>query len=100
MAVLMVPVDNESWPSLGDQVCEWIEEHLVFGPGDLVGQPAQIDDEKRALIWRIYEVYPKGHPQAGRRRFKRAALSLRKGSAKTELAAWIAAVELHPDGPV
>ncbi|KKL07992.1 hypothetical protein LCGC14_2580390, partial [marine sediment metagenome] len=38
--------------------------------------------------------------QCGRRRFKRAALSLRKGSAKTELLAWIVAAELAPDGPV
>jgi phage terminase large subunit-like protein len=48
----------------------------------------------------MYEVYPQGHPQVGRRRFKRVAISLRKGSAKTELLAWIAACELHPDGPV
>lgn len=96
----MVPALDLTFPSLGGQVCDWIEEHLVFGPGDLVGQPAQIDDEKRALIWRMYEVYPKSHPQAGRRRFKRTGISLRKGSAKTEVSAWIAAVELHPEGPV
>src|SRR5690606_26992014 len=71
-----------------------------FGPGDLRGEPAVLDDEKRALIWRMYEVYPQGHPQAGRRRFKRVGLSLAKGLAKTELAAWIAACELHPDAPV
>lgn len=81
-------------------MCEWIETNLVFGPGDLRGEPAQLDDEKRALIWRAYEIYPQNHPQAGRRRFKRVAFSLRKGSAKTELAAWIAAAELHPAAPV
>jgi len=59
-----------------------------------------IDTEKRGLIYRLYEVFPCGHPQAGRRRFKRAGISLRKGSAKTEFAAWLAAVELHPLGPV
>lgn len=100
MTVLMVPVDKESYPSLGGQVVDFIESYLVHGPGDLRGQPVQLDEEKRALIWRMYEVFPQGHPQAGRRRFKRVALSLRKGSAKTELAALIAAVELHPDGPV
>ncbi len=100
MSVLMVPRDATPYPSLGKQVCAWIEENLVFGPGDLRGQPARLDVEKRALIYRMYEVYPQGHPQAGRRRFKRAAISLRKGSAKTEFAAWIAAAELHPDGPV
>lgn len=101
MTVLMVPKDaGANWPSLGPLVCQFIEECLVFGPGDLRGMPAVLDDEKRALIWRIYEVYPKGHPQAGRRRFKRCALSLAKGLAKTELAAWIAACELHPEAPV
>jgi phage terminase large subunit-like protein len=101
MSILMVPeVDEDEWPTVGPQVCAFIEEFLVFGPGDLRGEPARLDDEKRALIYRMYEVYPPGHLMAGRRRFKRVALSLRKGTAKTELAAWLAAVELHPDGPV
>jgi phage terminase large subunit-like protein len=101
MTVMMVPpLEAEPWPSLGKLVCDFIEDYLVFGPGDLRGMPARLDDEKRALIYRMYEVYPKGHSLAGRRRFKRVAISLRKGSAKTEFAAWIAACELHPDGPV
>lgn len=100
MAVLMVPVDEHPWPSLGGQVCDFIENYLVFGPGDLRGQPAFLDEEKRALIWRFYEVFPDDHEMAGRRRFKRAGISLRKGTAKTELLAWIAACELHPDAPV
>lgn len=97
---MVPPLDKELWPTLGPQVVAFIESYLVFGPGDLRGQPAKVDAEKRALIARMYEVYPKGHPQAGRRRFKRVGLSLRKGVAKTELLAWIAACELHPDGPV
>lgn len=101
MSVLLVPDDTgKRWPSLGGHVCDWIEASLCFGPGDLRGDPAVIDDEKRALIWRMYEVFPKGHAQAGRRRFKRCAISLPKGTAKTELAAWIAAAELHPMAPV
>ncbi|MCJ7529817.1 MAG: terminase large subunit [Anaerolineales bacterium] len=100
MSVLMIPRDTNAYPTLGQQVCDFIESYLVHGPGDLRGIPIVLDAEKRALIYRMYEVYPKDHPQAGRRRFKRCALSLRKGSAKTELAALIAAVELHPDGPV
>lgn len=99
--ILTVPaLDEDPWPTLGPQVCAFIEDNLVFGPGDLRGERAELDAEKRALIYRMYEVYPQGHEQAGRRRFKRCALSLRKGSAKTEFAAWIAAVELHPEGPV
>lgn len=100
MIFTVPPLDKEPWPTLGPQVCAFIEAFLVFGPGDLLGEPARLDDEKRALIYRMYEVYPPGHPLAGRRRFKRCAISLRKGSAKTELAAWLAAVELHPEGPV
>ncbi len=54
--ILTVPVDRAFYPTLGAQVCDWIEEHLVFGPGDLRGQPAILDDEKRALVYRLYEV--------------------------------------------
>lgn len=96
----MIPKDTVSYPSLGQQVCAWIETYLVHGPGDLRGQAVHLDQEKKALIYRMYEVFPPGHAQAGRRRFKRAALSLRKASSKTEFAALIAAAELHPDGPV
>jgi hypothetical protein len=101
MSVFVVPpLDAEPYPSLGGQVCQWIEENLVFGPGDLRGEKARLDAEKQALLWRMYEVFPQGHPNAGRRRFRRVAVMLRKGSAKSEFAAWIAAAELHPDAPV
>lgn len=100
MSVLMVPADKTPYPSLGGQVVDFMESYLVHGPGDLRGMPVTLDEEKRALLWRMYEVFPPGHAQAGRRRFKRVGISLRKGVAKTELAALIAAVELHPDGPV
>lgn len=98
---MVVPaLEAEPWPSLGGQVVAWIKENLCHGPGDLRGEPVRMDSEKEALIWRMYEVFPDDHPQAGRRRFKRCAISLRKGSAKTELLAWIAAAELHRDAPV
>lgn len=101
MTTLVIPpMEDEPWPTLGAQVCQFIEQNLVFGPGDLRGQPAKIDRDKRALIYRAYEIFPEGHPRAGRRRFQRVVFSLRKGLAKTELAAWIAACELHPEGPV
>lgn len=100
--LLVVPaLDEEPWPTLGPQVCDFIESYLVHGPGDLRGQQMRLDDEKRALIYRAYEIYPQDHPTlAGRRRFKRVGISLRKGSAKTEWAAIICEVELDPDGPV
>lgn len=103
MAVLMVPPaesPEHAFPTLGPQVVKWMEEFLVFGPGDVRGRPYYLDDEKKGVIYRLYEVYPQGHPRAGRRRFKRAGISVRKGWAKTELGAAIAAAELHPDAPV
>ncbi|WP_055527193.1 hypothetical protein [Streptomyces graminilatus] len=101
MGVLMVPApDAEPWPTLGPQVCDLIEERAVHGPGALRGRPYVLDPEKRGLIYRWYEVYPQDHPRAGKRRFKRVGLSVRKGTAKTELAAAVAFAELHPDGPV
>lgn len=98
--ILMVPRDKKLFPTLGPQICDFMERNLVFGPGDLRGKPLRLDDERRFFIWRMYEVYPRRHKQAGRRRFQRVGLSLRKGLAKTELAALIAACELHPEAPV
>jgi hypothetical protein len=101
MALLVVPtLDEEPWPTLGPQVCDFLEERSIFGPGSLKGQPYQIDDEFRAQLYRAYEVYPKGHEWAGRRRFKRVVVSVRKGLAKTEKLAQLTLAELHPDGPV
>jgi hypothetical protein len=100
MAVLSVPPLDLSFPSLGKQIADFIEERLVFGPGSLQGQPARLDDEKRGLLYRAYEVYPQGHRLAGRRRFQRVGWELRKGVAKTEGAAWVAGCELHPEAPV
>ena len=101
MTTLIVPApDLEPWPTLGPGVCDFLQTYGVHGPGDLRGKPIRLDEEKRALIYRAYEVYPQDHPQAGRRRFKRVGISVRKGWAKTEWAAMIAEVELHPDGPV
>jgi hypothetical protein len=102
-ARLIVPAfetDAAPWPTLGPEVCDFIEGKLVHGPGDILGAPVTLSDEIRAILYRAYEVYPPGHPRAGRRRFKRVVISRRKGWAKTEVAAWIAIVELDPEGPV
>lgn len=101
MSTFIVPAwDEEPWPSLGGPVCDLIEERAVFGPGSLKGMPAKLDDEKRAAIWKAYEVYPKGHDLAGRRRFRRVRFSWRKGTAKTEFGGWISFAELHPEAEV
>lgn len=108
MAVLQVPPLDLSYPTLGAQICDFIEERFVFGPGSLSGQPARLDDEKRALVYRLYEIKPQYldedrrelNPLGGMRRFQRGAVEMRKGVAKTEFAAWICGVELHPESPV
>lgn len=101
MTTLVVPgLDDEPWPTLGPQVCDFIESHLVYGPGDVAGQPYRITDDFRAQLYRAYEVYPQGHRAAGRRRFKKCYLEERKGLAKTERAMLVVIVEAHPDGPV
>jgi hypothetical protein len=87
------------------QVCDFLEGKngwtgACFGPGDLKGQPLGLDEDRRFIIYRAYEVWPQGHPKAGRRRWKRIAVSVRKGFAKTELMALIAYAELHPEAPV
>src|SRR4051812_34268111 len=101
--ILRVPALVESegyWPTLGPQVCDWIETFCVHGPGDVLGQDATLTDEQRAIVYALYELYPRDHARAGRRRITRAALSVRRGWAKTELGAWVACGELHDDGPV
>lgn len=100
MATLMVPPFDPAWPTLGPQVVAWIEAHLVYGPGELKGEPYRVEPEFEAQIYRMYEVFPQGHKSEGRRRFKRVCLSLRKGTGKTEKAAILAIAEAHPLAPV
>src|SRR4051794_3844515 len=88
------PGDNGGRPpTLGRVVCDWMETYLVHGPGDIEGRPLRLTDEQRAFLWRVYELRPDG-----RRRYRRAVYSRRKGVAKTELAAAISCAELL--GPV
>lgn len=100
MAVLIVPPLDLSFPTLGPALADFIRDRMIFGPGSLAGQPAELDSEKLAALYRLYEVYPQGHRLAGRRRFQRGAIEWRKGLAKTEFAAWVSACELHPEAPV
>ncbi|WNY15136.1 terminase large subunit [Rhodococcus phage MacGully] len=97
--------DGIEYPTLGPQVCDFIEERFCFGPGSLQGQPAKLHPDQRRVLYHAYEHHPQdsmmhGMSLAGLRRFQRVAWSIRKGSAKTELLAWVVACELHPDAPV
>jgi hypothetical protein len=94
----MVNEPADLWPTLGWQVIDWIETELVHGVGDVEGQPIRMADESIRFLLQAYEIYPKGHPRAGRRRYPRAFLSRRKGWAKSERAAMICCAEAL--GPV
>lgn len=80
-------------PTLGPDVCRWIERNLVHGEGDYYGKPFRLRAWQRRFIWRAYELQPDG-----RRRYRRALLGLPKGNGKTELAAALGCAELG--GPV
>lgn len=68
--------------SLGWAAIDWIEYYLVHGPGDIQGQPIELDDEYAAFVVKAYRVTPK----AGEKIVRRAFLSRPKGRAKSELA--------------
>ena len=100
MELIVPPDTGELFPTLGDQLCDFLEERACHGPGDLKGAPLVLGEDWRYVLYRSYEVWPRGHPRAGKRRFKRVAVSWRKGSAKTEFMALVAFLELHPEAPV
>ncbi|AMU25530.1 phage terminase-like large subunit protein [Mycobacteroides abscessus] len=100
MELIVPPDTGELFPTLGDQLCDFLEERACHGPGDLKGEPIILAEDWRYVLYRLYEHWPKGHPRAGRRRFKRGAVSWRKGSAKTEFMALVSYLELHPESPV
>jgi hypothetical protein len=75
--------------SLGWAAISWIEHYLVHGPGDVQGQPVELDDEFAAFIVKAYRVDPK----SGARSVRRAFLSRAKGRSKSGLAAFIACFE-------
>jgi hypothetical protein len=98
MTTLIVPRPDRLslYPTLGHQVIADIEKYCVFGPGSLQEQSARLDDEKKMLLLRFYEIYPQDHRLGGQRVSDRCVVELRKGLAKTEFAAWITYIELHP----
>lgn len=88
------PTEERSFPSLGDEIVQWIERYLCHGPGDVVGEPIELDDEFYAFIVRCYRI----DPDTGRRVYRRAFLSRAKGRAKSELAGMLVCAEAL--GPV
>jgi hypothetical protein len=79
--------------TLGPQVIDWIETYLVHGPGDVQGQPIELDPELGQFLCGCYALN-----EYGRRIYDQALLSRPKGRAKSELAGMVACAEAL--GPV
>lgn len=78
----------EPFLTLGFAAVDWVEHYLIHGPGDVQGQPIELDDEFAAFIVKAYRV-----TVAGARIVRRAFLSRAKGRSKSGLAAMIACFE-------
>lgn len=74
--------------SLGGLVSAWIEHFAIHGPGDIVGEPVELDDEFFGFVLDAYAL-----DRRGRRLYDSAVLSRAKGRAKSELAAFVAIAE-------
>lgn len=74
--------------SLGWLAIWWIETFCVHGPGDVQGQPVELDDEFAGFILDVYAL-----DEEGRRSYDSAFISRAKGRAKSELAGFIALFE-------
>jgi hypothetical protein len=79
--------------TLGPLVVAWIEQNLCHGPGDVQGQPVELDDERVKFLLRAYEI-----DDHGRRVVRRAVFSRSKGWGKSEFAGMIVCAEAL--GPV
>lgn len=79
----------EPFVTLGWSAISWIEHYLVHGPGDVQGQPIELDDEFARFVLKAYRL----DPETGVRRVRRSFLSRAKGRSKSGLAAFIACFE-------
>lgn len=92
--LLVTPTATKPLVSLGWQLVSWIETLLCHGPGDIVGEPLDLDDEIVGFIVLAYAL----DDRTGRRLVTDATLSRPKGRAKSEIAGALACAELL--GPV
>lgn len=74
--------------SLGWIAIWWIETFCVHGPGDVQGEPVELDEEFAAFILDSYAL-----DDTGRRLYDSAFISRAKGRAKSELAGFITLFE-------
>jgi phage terminase large subunit-like protein len=75
--------------SLGFEIADWITEYCCHGPGDIAGDPIDLDREWLAFLVEAYRI----DPVTGRRVYDEAVLSRPKGRAKSELAGFVGVAE-------
>lgn len=75
--------------SLGYDLADWISTYCCHGPGDVAGDPANVDDEWLDFLIEAYRI----DPVTGRRVYDEGVLSRPKGRAKSELAGWVGTAE-------
>jgi hypothetical protein len=75
--------------SLGYEVLDWIHAYECHGPGDVQGEPIDLDDEMRDHVIECYRL----DPETGRREYDEAVLSRPKGRAKSEIAGFVGTAE-------
>jgi hypothetical protein len=80
--------EHDRQKSLGGLAWWWMETFCVHGPGDVQGEPVELDDELAGFILDAYAL-----DEDGRRLYDSAFFSRAKGRAKSELAAFFVLFE-------
>lgn len=86
---LVYAPDHDRELSLGHLGWAWVEHFCVHGPGDVQGEPVELDGEFGGFIVDAYAV----RATDGRRIYDSAVISRGKGRAKSELAGFIGLFE-------
>ena len=89
------PEYEGEFPSLGWDICDWIEDlDLDVPAGRMAGQPFRLRDSQIEAIVKLYQI----HPESGAREVRRGQLVGPKGTSKSPTGAIVALAEF--DGPV
>jgi phage terminase large subunit-like protein len=76
--------DHDRSRSLGMLAVAWIEHFCIHGPGDIAGDVVELDDWMAGWVIDSYAL-----TTAGRRFYSECVMSLAKGRAKSEIAAFV-----------